>query len=365
MRLSSIIHTVGVVLAMTGLAWVVPKVAVAETGADRPALRQPDGFLEMHDRAVADYLKGELDRALAGFNAAIVLNPHAALAYYNRGNVQYARGDYTAAVTDFTQALGLNPKQPYAHMNRGNALSNLGKLDEALADLDEAVRLQPEISDTWFNRAIVHARRRDLKAALADYEAAIARDADDAEAAAARQRFQAFLGSDGNTAAADTTKILSEIAHARHVEHVLRLVAESCIAHGDNLEGLKTLAIVGGWKPATDADLMRSRSAQSRMDGGWTFSDRFGTYALIRSVTAARPPVYVCSLTTQPVDRHLFEDISAGFKGRFAVQLRDDDRRAEQDARRYQMITPKGTMFATLVFAKDRNALTIRSLHGR
>ena len=154
----------------------------------------------------------------SGFNAAIALNANSALAFYNRGNVYYAKGDYTAAIADFSQALRLNPKLPYARMNRGNAYSNLGKFDEALADLDEAVRQQPEISDTWFNRAIVHARRRDLKAALADYEAAIARDANDGEAASARRRLQAFLDSDGNTAALDTTKILSEIAHARHVE---------------------------------------------------------------------------------------------------------------------------------------------------
>ena len=111
--------------------------------AERRESAEAADFATIHDRAAADYMKGELDDALAGFNAAIALNPASALAYYNRGNVYYAKGDYIAAVRDFTEALRISPGLPYANMNRGNALSNLGRLDEALKDLYEAVRLQP------------------------------------------------------------------------------------------------------------------------------------------------------------------------------------------------------------------------------
>ena len=321
----------------------------------------------VHDAAAAAYLNGEFERALSGFNAAIALNASSALAFYNRGNVYYAKGDYTAATRDFTEALRINPQLPYAHMNRGNAYSNLGMLDEALADLNEAVRLQPDVSDAWFNRAIVHVRRRDLDKGIADYEKAISLDSEDQEAAAARKRLAKLLsGSKGGSAAAlDTPSIAREIAHARQVEHLLRLAASTCFAHGDSLDGLKTLALIGKWAAAPSEELTRRSGAGTRMDGGWTFTDRFGTYALIRSTTAAASPVYVCSLTAKPVDPHMFEDMRAGFEVRFAVRRRDNAGPPGQHTSQYLLTGPKGTLIATLVFAMKGNSLTIRSLHGR
>jgi len=322
-------------------------------------------FATIHDRAAADYMKGELDDALAGFNAAIALNPASALAYYNRGNVHYAKGDYIAAVRDFTEALKISPGLPYANMNRGNALSNLGRLDEALKDLDEAVRLQPEVSDSYFNRAIVHVRRRELEQALSDYETAIGRDAEDQEAAAARQRLVDLLGGarDGGLATVDTSKIAAEIAHARQVEHLLRLVAKTCIAHGDSLEGLKTLALVGKWKPAPNEDLTR-RSGAAHIDGGWTFRDRFGAYALVHSASSHKPPVYVCSLTTQPVSLHLFDDVKAGFEARFGVAPHDTPTWPGQQVTRYQLSNGTGSLFTALAFTPKHGALTFRIYLG-
>ncbi len=333
--------------------------------AERGESAEAADFATIHDRAAADYMKGELDDALAGFNAAIALNPASALAYYNRGNVYYAKGDYIAAVRDFTEALRISPGLPYANMNRGNALSNLGRLDEALKDLDEAVRLQPEVSDSYFNRAIVHVRRRELEQALSDYETAIGRDAEDQEAAAARQRLVDLLGGarDGGLATVDTSKIATEIAHARQVEHLLRLVANTCIAHGDSLEGLKTLALVGKWKPAPNEDLTR-RSGAAHIDAGWTFRDRFGAYALVHSESNHKPPVYVCSLTTQPINPHLFDDLKAGFEARFGVAPHDTPAWPGQQVTRYQLAHGKGNLLTALAFTPKHGALTFRIYLG-
>lgn len=253
------------------------------------------------------------------------------------------RGDGIAAVRDFTEALKISPGLPYANMNRGTRRPTSGRLDEALKDLDEAVRLQPEVSDSYFNRAIVHVRRRELEQALSDYETAIGRDAEDQEAAAARQRLVDLLGGarDGGLATVDTSKIATEIAHARQVEHLLRLVAKTCIAHGDSLEGLKTLALVGKWKPAPNEDLTR-RSGAAHIDGGWTFHDRFGAYALVHSASSHKPPVYVCSLTTQSVSLHLFDDVKAGFEARFGVAPHDTPTWPGQQVTRYQLSNGTG-----------------------
>lgn len=342
--------------------------AISPAHAERSEALPVDNFAAIHDRAAAAYLAGEWDKALAGFNTAIALNAKSALAYYNRGNVYYAKGDYAAAIVDFTKALVLDAKLPYAHMNRGNALSNLDRFDEALKDLDQAARLQPEISDVYFNRAIVHVRRRDLVKALADYELAIARDGHDQEAKAARQRLLKLIGGQDGTGPIndiDTARITTEIAHARHVEHFLRLASESCLAHGDNLESLKMLALVAKWKAATPDELVRGSTPLARLDGGWTFTDRFGSYALIRSKSNAKPPVHVCSLTAQPVSDHMFKDMKLGFEGRFRSSLVDVPAGQQSPSvHRYRMVTPKGTRLVSLSLAPERNVLTFRTYLG-
>lgn len=324
-----------------------------------------DNFAAVHDRAAAAYMAGAWDKALVGFTAAIALNPKSALAHYNRGNVHYAKGDFAEAIADFTEALRLNPVLPYAHMNRGNALSDLGRFHEALHDLNEAARLHPQVSDVYFNRAVVHARSGNLDRALADYELAIARDGNDEDAKAARERLLNLINGRDSTQPAteiDTRRITTEIAHARYVEHLLRLASASCVKHGDNLESLEALALAGKWKAATPNDLKRGSTPEARLDAGWTFSDRFGTFALIRSTSNAAPPVRVCSLTARPVSAHIFDDLRQGFESHFTGHLVEDTQ--TPTARRYRMTTVTGTLLVTLGLAPERNALTFRTYLG-
>lgn len=342
--------------------------AFALARTDRTETVQEETFAVIHDRAAAAYISGKWDKALAGFTAAIALNPQSALAFYNRGNVHYAKGDFAAAVADFTEALRLNPVLPYAHMNRGNALSNLGRFHEALHDLNEAARLQPQVSDVYFNRAILHVRNRNLDKALADYELAIARDGNDQDAKAARERLLKLIKvRDGREPATqiDTVQITTEIAHARYVEHFLRLASESCVKRGDNLESLEALALVGKWKSATPEDLTRGSTADAQLDAGWIFADRFGTFALIRSTSKSMPPVRVCSLTTRPVNDHIFDDLKNGFESRFAGQLVDDPETAQTTtSRRYRMTTANGNVLVYFGLVPERKTLTFKTYLG-
>lgn len=325
----------------------------------------PEAFIEVHDRAAAALMAGRLEEALAGFNRALELNPKSALTYYNRGNLYYAKGDYQRAIADFDQAVQLAPGMAYAHMNRGNALSNLGKFDEALRDLNEAVRLAVIGSDALYNRAIVHVRRKDFAKAIADYEAAVERDTGDAEAVSARNRLLAILRKGGaleiDPVRIDTNRIVAEIEHARLIEHFLRLAAKSCFDHGDDADRLKRVAEAHDWTPASSSDLVKASSPIAKMIGGWTFSDRFSSYALMQSVGTDDRRLMVCSLTARIGSAHLMEDLKTGFEQRFSAQPTGYIERPGQLTSQYVIErAKKANLRGSLVFGSSTKALTMR-----
>jgi tetratricopeptide (TPR) repeat protein len=53
--------------------------------------------------------KKDYARAIADFDAAIMLEPHYATAFYNRANAKLNAGDKAGAIADYRQALALRP----------------------------------------------------------------------------------------------------------------------------------------------------------------------------------------------------------------------------------------------------------------
>jgi tetratricopeptide (TPR) repeat protein len=53
--------------------------------------------------------KGDYDRAMKDYDAAIRLNPRFALAFYGRGQVYQIKGERERAIADYRQALSLDP----------------------------------------------------------------------------------------------------------------------------------------------------------------------------------------------------------------------------------------------------------------
>lgn len=337
---------------------------LAEARIVAPEQEQGETFAAIHDRAAAALLAGRLDEALAGFDRALAINTRSARAYYNRGSVYYAKRQYEQAIADFSQAINIEPAFAYAHMNRGIAFSNLERLDDALVDLNEAVRLDATGSDGLFNRAIVHVRRGETARALNDYEAAITRDARDTDAVAARDRLQKLLDAQARLRpddVVDTSRIAAEIEHARFVEHVLRLVANSCLSHGSSETGLAETAKKERWKAASATALAQASVPTARMIGGWTFSDRFGAYAVMQSIGTDDRGLMVCSLTTQVASAHIMEDVKTGFESRLKTQPRGSIERPGQITTQYRLSdTPAAEVASALVYGTAASALTIR-----
>jgi tetratricopeptide (TPR) repeat protein len=87
--------------------------------------------------------KGQSDEALVHYKEAIRLEPNYANAYYNRGNVLFAKGRTDEAMADWEKTLQIQPNDADAHTCIGNALLRQGSFKEAIAHYEKASALAP------------------------------------------------------------------------------------------------------------------------------------------------------------------------------------------------------------------------------
>ena len=99
-------------------------------------------FVQMN---LADALarKGRPDEALVHYEEAIRLQPNYADAYYNRGNVLFAKGRIDEAMADWEKTLQIQPNDADAHTCIGNALLRQGSPKKAIAHYEKAMALAP------------------------------------------------------------------------------------------------------------------------------------------------------------------------------------------------------------------------------
>ena len=99
--------------------------------------------------------------------------PQAVTAYLNRGNYYQLKGDTERALTDFTAALALNPNHVAVLANRCDVLKTLGRLEEAIADCGKVIARDPTIEVAYTNRGIAFAKLGNPRDALLDFDKAI------------------------------------------------------------------------------------------------------------------------------------------------------------------------------------------------
>jgi tetratricopeptide (TPR) repeat protein len=122
--------------------------------------------------------------------------------HLNRGVEWAAKGDHNRAIADYDAALRLNPKSADAHHNRGSAWANKGETDKAIADYDAAIRLDPAESSPYAGRAVEYSIKGDYARASTDFDTAIKLDPKAASAFFGRGRVRFYRG-DFTGAAAD------------------------------------------------------------------------------------------------------------------------------------------------------------------
>jgi tetratricopeptide (TPR) repeat protein len=81
---------------------------------------------------VAKLQAGDLDGAIAAFDAMILKNPSLAEAHYNKGFAQYQKKDYPAAEASLKRALEVKPEYSDARVLLSNVYSAQGQKDKAV-----------------------------------------------------------------------------------------------------------------------------------------------------------------------------------------------------------------------------------------
>src|SRR5262245_60956139 len=109
-------------------------VAVAEVSADL-------------ERCAALYGAAAIEPCTSAIESGTLQGGELGMALYNRGFCDAAKGEYDKAIADYTAAIGATPDDPEFILGRGLTYQNRGDLDEAIADYSEAIRLRPDWAD--------------------------------------------------------------------------------------------------------------------------------------------------------------------------------------------------------------------------
>jgi tetratricopeptide (TPR) repeat protein len=110
--------------------------------------------------------KGDLDNALKNFRLASSANPSSAKYHLWLGVALLDKGDARAAEPEFLSALSADDANASAHAKLGTVYLRLGRLDDALAHLRKALALSPADPEAHEVLAKVLAAKRDFAGAL-------------------------------------------------------------------------------------------------------------------------------------------------------------------------------------------------------
>ncbi len=125
------------------------------------------------NRAIAFFMKGKTERALADFTTAIRLNPKNDMAYQNRGKANLELGRLYEAMHDLDLALALNPDSAKSLANRGLVWLLEGQYGEALDDLNRSIVLNPASPNALNSRGAVFEKMGMIDRAIRDYQMAL------------------------------------------------------------------------------------------------------------------------------------------------------------------------------------------------
>ena len=132
------------------------------------------GFLCVH--------RGELDKAISHFEAALKIRLNKVQTHYNLGsafvrtnlgNALARKGQFDEAIVHYQEAIKLQPDYADAYYNLGHALLAKGRVDEAIPQWEKALAIQPNDADAQTSLGNALLQRGSLREAITHYEKAL------------------------------------------------------------------------------------------------------------------------------------------------------------------------------------------------
>jgi tetratricopeptide (TPR) repeat protein len=126
--------------------------------------------------------RGELDKAISEFQAALDIRSRTTQAHYslgaaliqsNLGNALARKQLWDAAVDHLQEAVRLRPDYADAYFNLGSVLFQQGRIDQAIAHWRKALEIRPRDAQAHRNVASALRKQGNLKEAISEYEQAL------------------------------------------------------------------------------------------------------------------------------------------------------------------------------------------------
>ncbi len=146
------------------------RIAVCTRAIESGVLSQEKLAVTLSSRGATYARKGDLDRAIADYDAALGLYPDFLAALLDRGMAYGMKGDYEGSVADFSAVILRNPKLAQAYNGRCYTLALMGEAARAIDDCNRALALEPNTPYILDSRAYAFLRAGDFRRALADYD---------------------------------------------------------------------------------------------------------------------------------------------------------------------------------------------------
>jgi len=158
---------------------------VAATGDDYRLVRvrAAASLAGQMDLIVDDARKKTVDAAIQECLASLLSRPDLWESHYNLGNYRLSRNDLKGAIASYDTALQLEPHAVLAMVNKSIAYARLGNNQEAAEALHNALQIAPENPAANFNLGLLQAEENDLKGAEMQLKAALEADPQMAQAA--------------------------------------------------------------------------------------------------------------------------------------------------------------------------------------
>ena len=118
--------------------------------------------------------RGQYEKALVHFDAALALKPAYPQAWYDKGRVYHEQMLPDDAWTYYLKAISYDPAYPEPYNSLGNIMLAEGEYEKAEEYYHKALSIRPEYPEVLYNLGNGHALRNEFQKALEYYEKALA-----------------------------------------------------------------------------------------------------------------------------------------------------------------------------------------------